>query len=179
MYNQPPLIAPLQQRYNKADNHKETNLPCVLSALRLCVWRFDNGYIKLFNINQTLALTFWTKKRKVFENGIFSDFVACFITTNRTTDKICFFHAYHFTFRSLSFFFFSSRYFRMILFLTGIPTPISKTTAKIVKSIPFTSHFFVLHNPNRKQDRYRIHNYDKHNHKYNKQHRRVTKRSDN
>ena len=107
-------------------------LICVLSALRLCVWRFDNGYIKLFNINQTLALTFWTKKRKVFENGIFSDFVACFITTNRTTDRICFFYAYHFTFRSVSFFLFSSRYFRMILFLTGLPTPKSKTTAKIV-----------------------------------------------
>ena len=67
----------------------------MLSALRLCVWRFDNGYMELFDINQTLALTFWTKKRKVFENGISSDFVACFIPADWAADELCFLHIVH------------------------------------------------------------------------------------
>ena len=40
--------------------------PCELSALRLCVWRFNNSYMKLFYVDQTLAFAFWTKERKVF-----------------------------------------------------------------------------------------------------------------
>ena len=66
----------------------------MLSALRLCVWRFDNSYVKLFNINQTLSFTFGTKERKIFKNSIFSNFITGFIPTNGATDKVCFLHIF-------------------------------------------------------------------------------------
>ena len=42
-----------------------------LSALRLCVWLFDNGCIELFYMNQGFLLTFRTEWREVFEFRIF------------------------------------------------------------------------------------------------------------
>lgn len=62
----------------------------MLSALRLCVWRFDNCYMKLFNINQTLSFTLRAKEWKIFENGIFSNLVACLVSANGATNKVCF-----------------------------------------------------------------------------------------
>lgn len=64
----------------------------MLSALRLCGWRFDNGYMKLFSINYALDFAFGAKKWEVFENGIFPDFVAGFISADRAMDKVCVFH---------------------------------------------------------------------------------------
>ena len=143
----------------------------MLSALRLCVWRFNNCYMELFNINQTFSFTLRAKEWKIFESGIFSNLVACLVPANGATNKICFCHIYHFISRSLSCFFFSSRYLRMSLFRTGMPTPIRSTTAKIVKSILSTSHFFIFHNLDREPDRHGIHNYNQHNRKDEKQHR--------
>ena len=42
-----------------------------LSALRLCVWLFDNGYIELFYMDQGFLPTFRTEQREVFEFRIF------------------------------------------------------------------------------------------------------------
>ena len=39
---------------------------CVLSALRLCVWLFDNFYFEVIYAYQTFFFTFWTIQRKVF-----------------------------------------------------------------------------------------------------------------
>ena len=115
----------------------------MLSALRLCGWRFDNGYMELFNVDQTFTFAFWTKERKIFKYGIFPNFVACFISAYWAADELCFLHIVHSELRS---FFFLSRYFRMSLLRIGTPTPIKSTTAKIVKSIPspHISFFFII-----------------------------------
>ena len=49
-----------------------------LSALRLCVWLFDNYCIKLLYIDNSFLFAFWTKQRKVFQFRIISNFYSCF-----------------------------------------------------------------------------------------------------
>ena len=40
----------------RADNRISS---CVLSALRLCVRLFDNGYFQFLNVDQRFLFTFW------------------------------------------------------------------------------------------------------------------------
>ena len=46
------------------------NLPCVLSALRLCVWLFDNCGIQLLYIDDCFLLAFVAVQGKVFKHRI-------------------------------------------------------------------------------------------------------------
>ena len=41
-----------------------------LSALRLCVWLFDNGCIELFDIDYRFPFAFRTKQREVLKHSI-------------------------------------------------------------------------------------------------------------
>ena len=63
-----------------------------LSALRLCVWLFDNGYIELFYIDDGFPPTLWTVKRKIFEHCIGANFCARFVLANRTENPISSLH---------------------------------------------------------------------------------------
>lgn len=38
---------------------------CVLSALRLCVWLSNNGYIQLRYMNERFLFTFWTEQGEI------------------------------------------------------------------------------------------------------------------
>lgn len=38
---------------------------CVLSALRLCVWLSNNGYIQLLYMNERFLFTFWTEQGEI------------------------------------------------------------------------------------------------------------------
>lgn len=49
-----------------------------LSALRLYVWHFDNGYMELFNVDLTFTFAFGTKEMIIIKYGIFPIFVARF-----------------------------------------------------------------------------------------------------
>ena len=40
-------------------------LACVLSALRLCVWLSNNGYIQLLYMNERFLFTFWTEQGEI------------------------------------------------------------------------------------------------------------------
>ena len=53
-------------------------LICALSALRLCVWLFDNRYIQLSCGDQCFMLAFGTVQWEVFKNCIFSYSYPCF-----------------------------------------------------------------------------------------------------
>ena len=57
-----------------------------LSALRLCVWLFDNERILFFYANQGFLLILRTIERKIFQFGIATNLDSCFIFTYRTTD---------------------------------------------------------------------------------------------
>ena len=41
-----------------------------LSALRLCVWLFDNEYIELFDIDYRFPFAFRTEQREVLKHNI-------------------------------------------------------------------------------------------------------------
>ena len=41
-----------------------------LSALRLCVWLFDNCHIKLLNVDESFLFTLRAIKRKIFKHCI-------------------------------------------------------------------------------------------------------------
>ena len=43
---------------------------CNLSALRLCVWLFDNCHIKLLNVDESFLFTLRAIKRKIFKHCI-------------------------------------------------------------------------------------------------------------
>ena len=101
----------------------------MLSALRLCVWRFDNCYMELLNINQTLSFTLRAKEWKIFENGILSNFITGFIPTNGATDKVCFLHI--FTLYPICFF------ISHIFFITHISKTITETLYIKNKNILF------------------------------------------
>ena len=45
-----------------------------LSALRLCVWLFDNRYIKLLNIDKCFLFALRTKQWEIFQFCIFPNF---------------------------------------------------------------------------------------------------------
>ena len=68
---------------------------------------------------------------------------------------------------------------RKDLLRKGIPMPIRRTTAKIVKSILLTSHFLVFHNPNGEPDRHSVHDNDEYKHKADQQYRGTYNRSHN
>ena len=40
-------------------------LACVLTALRLCVWLSNNGYIRLLYMNERFLFTFWTEQGEI------------------------------------------------------------------------------------------------------------------
>ena len=63
-----------------------------LSALRLCVWLFDNCCMKLFYIDDGFPPTLWTVKRKIFEHCIGANFCARFVLANRTENPISSLH---------------------------------------------------------------------------------------
>ena len=63
-----------------------------LSALRLCVWLFDNCRIKLFYIDDGFPPTLWTVKRKIFEHCIGANFCTRFVLANRTENPISSLH---------------------------------------------------------------------------------------
>ena len=44
-------------------------LACVLSALRLCVWLSNNGYIQLLYMNERFLFTFWTEQGEIPYRG--------------------------------------------------------------------------------------------------------------
>ena len=108
-----------------------------------------------------------------------------FVSTGHLLSSI-FFASFYPSFKELqrlfsesSFFLFSSRYLRISLLRTGIPTPIRRTTAKIVKSILLTSHFLVFHNPNGEPDRHSVHDNDEYMHKADQQYRGTYNRRHN
>ena len=72
------------------------NLPCVLSALRLCVWLFDNCGIQLLYIDDCFLLAFGAVQGKVFKHRIASYLNPRFAVTDRTQYKICLFHCFNF-----------------------------------------------------------------------------------
>ena len=53
-------------------------LICALSALRLCVWLFDNWYIHLLYVNKGFLFAFRAVQRKVFQFGIVPYLQPCF-----------------------------------------------------------------------------------------------------
>ena len=55
-----------------------------LSALRLCVWLFDNCCMKLFYLDDRFVLAPRTKQRKVLKDRIFHDLCFRFCATART-----------------------------------------------------------------------------------------------
>ena len=55
-----------------------------LSALRLCVWLFDNCCMKLFYLDDRFVLAPRTKQRKVFKDRVFHDLCFRFCATART-----------------------------------------------------------------------------------------------
>ena len=63
-----------------------------LSALRLCVWLFDNCHMKLFYIDDGFPPTLWTVKRKIFEHCIGANFCTRFVLANRTENPISSLH---------------------------------------------------------------------------------------
>ena len=63
-----------------------------LSALRLCVWLFDNCRMKLFYIDDGFPPTLWTVKRKIFEHCIGANFCTRFVLANRTENPISSLH---------------------------------------------------------------------------------------
>ena len=63
-----------------------------LSALRLCVWLFDNCRMKLFYIDDGFLPTLWTVKRKIFEHCIGANFCTRFVLANRTENPISSLH---------------------------------------------------------------------------------------
>lgn len=75
-------IPPCDRRVfpTKADNHI---LICVLSALRLCVWLFNDINILFNHVDEAFALAFWTKKRKVLQLRILSNSDSRFASTDR------------------------------------------------------------------------------------------------
>ena len=55
-----------------------------LSALRLCVWLFDNCCMKLFYLDDRFVFAPRTKQRKVFKDRVFHDFCFRFCAAART-----------------------------------------------------------------------------------------------
>ena len=58
--------------------------PTGSSALRLCVWLFDDNDMKIFYMNQTFPSTFWTIEGIIYQNGVHSDSVSRFLTADGT-----------------------------------------------------------------------------------------------
>ena len=54
------------------------------SALRLCVWLFDDGNFLLLDRNKCFLLTFWTVQRKIHQNSIITHPGMGFISASRT-----------------------------------------------------------------------------------------------
>ena len=55
-----------------------------LSALRLCVWLFDNCCMKLFYLDDRFVFAPRTKQRKVFKDCVFHDLCFRFCAAART-----------------------------------------------------------------------------------------------
>ena len=55
-----------------------------LSALRLCVWLFDNCCMKLFYLDDRFVFAPRTKQRKVFKDRVFHNLCFRFCSTART-----------------------------------------------------------------------------------------------
>ena len=65
-----------------------------LSALRLCVWLFDNFRIELFYIYQNFLFTLGAIKREIFQYRISAQLNSGFIFANRTEQPFHFAHAH-------------------------------------------------------------------------------------
>ena len=59
---------------------------CGLSALRLCVWLFDNRYMKLFDTDKHFTFAFETKEWEIVKYRVLSDFKSCFALAHRTQE---------------------------------------------------------------------------------------------
>ena len=64
----------------------------ISSALRLCVWLFDDGYLKFFYFNQTIVLTFRAVEWKIFQFCILPHLYPRFISAGRASYPFCFLH---------------------------------------------------------------------------------------
>ena len=65
-----------------------------LSALRLCVWLFDNFRIELFYIYQNFLFTLGAIKREIFQYRISAQLNSGFIFANRTEQPFHFAHTH-------------------------------------------------------------------------------------
>ena len=65
-----------------------------LSALRLCVWLFDNFRIELFYIYQNFLFTLGAIKREIFQYRISAQLNSGFIFANWTEQPFHFAHAH-------------------------------------------------------------------------------------
>ena len=63
-----------------------------LSALRLCVWLFDNCCMKLFYLDDRFVFAPRTKQRKVFKDRVFHDLCFRFCSTARTENPFSLVH---------------------------------------------------------------------------------------
>ena len=62
------------------------------SALRLCVWLFDDRYVFLSYRNKRLLLAFRAKQRKIKQDSIVPYFCMCLVSASRTQDTFFQFH---------------------------------------------------------------------------------------
>ena len=63
-----------------------------LSALRLCVWLFDNCCMKLFYLDDRFVFAPRTKQRKVFKDRVFHNLCFRFCSTARTENPFSLVH---------------------------------------------------------------------------------------
>ena len=56
------VVIPAQSAIKRKEPINRVPVGYGLSALRLCVWLFDNCYVQLFYINQRFLFTFRTKQ---------------------------------------------------------------------------------------------------------------------
>ena len=62
------------------------------SALRLCVWLFDDCQLKIFDLYQAFLPAFWAEKRKVYQFCVRSYFDTGFTATGGAAYPFDFFH---------------------------------------------------------------------------------------
>ena len=86
------VVIPAQSAIKRKEPINRVPVGYGLSALRLCVWLFDNCRMKLFYIDDGFPPTLWTVKRKIFEHCIGANFCTRFVLANRTENPISSLH---------------------------------------------------------------------------------------
>lgn len=69
-----------------------------LSALRLSVRLFDNGYCAIIHIDDQLLLALWTEKREVEKCGVLPQHGTGFAMANRAEEPLSICGLYHWIF---------------------------------------------------------------------------------